>query len=84
MARMMRKITPQTRPPIGPVDKMGQHALLDVLTARDNVRIIFYTNTPKSIKTECTLMKIGPHQWVLTCLAMHTAQLTFHSFFASS
>ncbi len=55
MARMTRKITPQTRPPIWAADQMGQHPLLDVMTARDNVRVIFCTNIPKSIKIESTL-----------------------------
>ncbi len=54
-ACMTRKIIPQTRPPIWAVDQIGQHPLLDVMTARDNVRVIFCTYIPKSIKTEYTL-----------------------------
>ncbi len=66
--------------PLCPADQMGQHPLFEVLTACDDGRVIFCTNTPKNTENDCTLNRIGQHQWVLTCPAMHTAQITFRSF----
>ncbi len=62
---------------------MGQHALLDLMTARDNVRVIFCTNIPESTKTEYTLKEkwatlMGAH---VSCQAYNFLYDDYHFFF---